>query len=43
MWLLAVILVLGFIVGSVLVLLRTAHFSKLPDNLKTRPDADKSE
>lgn len=37
MWILAVLLALGFIVGSALILLRTAHTGKLPDNVKSQP------
>lgn len=43
MWILWIILVLGFIAGSALILLRTAHLPKLPDSLKSQSGNDESE
>lgn len=43
MWILWVILALGFIVGSALILLRTAQMPKLPDSLKSHSDTDPSD
>ncbi len=43
MWILLALLILGFIVGSALILLRTAQVPKLPDSLKSKLDADESE
>ena len=40
MWILLVVLVLGFIVGSALILLRTAQQPRLPDSAKSQPYAD---
>jgi hypothetical protein len=43
MWIVWVILVLGFIAGSALILLRTTHLPKLPESLKSQHDTDESE
>ena len=43
MWILLVLLLLGFIVGSALILLRTAQLPKLPDSLKSQSDHDELE
>lgn len=36
MWIVWILLALGFIVGSALILLKTAQPPKLPDNLKSQ-------
>lgn len=43
MWILWIILALGFIVGSALILLRTAHLPKLPDHLKSQDKTNEPE
>ncbi len=40
MWVLFTIFVLGFIVGGILILLRTANVSKIPKNIKAQPYED---
>lgn len=43
MWILLIILALGFIAGSALILLRTAHLPKLPKNLNSQSEKNDTE
>lgn len=40
MWILLLILIVLFVLGSALILLRSADFPKLPKNIKSQPYKD---